>query len=171
MQFRFFAGLTLLLVSIAMFIACNKSSDTVTSPAQLTVASSEQKIDPTAAATFGKVYLLTDEDYNLVVASAGGTPPGYQQLYLCDTSTIYTVKQIELGITDAFSGTWLPYAFAKDGHSHIFVKVTSGCNKNVANSISKYKSIIVANSPYTLQSDPHTIGSASISIIFTQKLK
>jgi len=165
----------LFIVVIAAFMACNKSNETITSQAQNIIACGGHKDDDSTAvsdsATFGKVYLITDSDYDIVKAKAGGIPYDYQQLYLCDTSTQYTVDQIELGISSAFSGVWLPYAYAKDTHSHIFVLVTEECNMDVDSTISKYTDWIVDDSPYHEQMDPHKIGQASVAIIFTPHLK
>jgi len=176
MQTHFLSRPTLLfIVVIAAFIACNKSDENISSPAQNIITYGGHKLDDSTAlgdsATFGKVYLLTESDYNIVEAKAGGVPDNYQQLYLCDTSTQYTVDEILLGISSAFSGEWFPYAFAKDTHSHIFVLVKEECNMDVDSTISKYTDWIVADSPYKQQKNPHKIGQASIAIIFTPQLK
>jgi len=170
MRSYFFSRSTpLFIVLIAAFIACNKSNESIISPAQNTITHGGYKLNDTA--TYGKVYLLTDSDYDIVKGKAGGVPSDYQQLYLCDTSTQYTIDEIELGISSAFSGEWLPYAYAKDTHSHIFVLVKEECNMDVDSAIAKYTDWIVADSPYDQQKNPHKIGQASISIIFTPHLK
>jgi hypothetical protein len=126
--------------------------------------------------TYSKIYLVTDEDYELLKEEVG-VPKKYEQLSVCENNSQKIIDKIEEGTDAAFMrGELLPWCYTvPDGnpHSHQFIKVPAGCNQNVAASIQIYSEQIINQCQYLLQKKypPHMIGKSSWSIIFSDTLK